>query len=347
MISVVIPTRDRHDNLNLTLESLTTQKVLFAWEVIVVVNGDNPERYHFLKAFEKRIPLTVVYVPEANKSHALNTGIKRAQGDIVAFTDDDVEASDVWLSELSRAADAHPQGAVFCGPIIPRFPKDPGWIGYHWSGSLLFASFRPLFREGILPPPLVPFGPNFAVRRTTLNGVEFRVDLGPRESDALMSEDTTFLKQLRSRSAVIMYVPSAVVFHRIRAELTDLPSLLERFFRYGRSVIVQGQAPVLSLPNLIYGSASDTIHRFDLGGMLSFLYGELFQLKACNRDVSQHLRLAIDSLDWSGDPAVIARSAATWLADNMEYVPEHARTRFSAVLPARAPSQPQFVSATG
>ncbi len=52
---------------------------------------------------------------------ARNAGIEAADGELLAFIDDDVEVHDGWLDALIAAAHSQPEVDVFTGPIVARF----------------------------------------------------------------------------------------------------------------------------------------------------------------------------------------------------------------------------------
>ena len=52
---------------------------------------------------------------------ARNAGIAAAEGELLAFIDDDVQLHPGWLEGLLAAAHTHPEVDVFTGPIIARF----------------------------------------------------------------------------------------------------------------------------------------------------------------------------------------------------------------------------------
>jgi GT2 family glycosyltransferase len=210
-----------------------------AWELLVVDNGSVDRTADVLAAYRDRLPITTLFESIAGKTRALNRALGVARGDLLVFTDDDVKVSDHWLREIRRSAAAYPQAAVFGGPIVPRFSEAvPDWLRLHPFAALAFTRFEPELREGPLPPPLLPFGPNFAVRSAVLNGMRFREDLGPAE-DGLVNDETEFCKRLRRQREIFIFVPQAVVEHYIRPEQVSLSWLLERGHAYGRSIVVE------------------------------------------------------------------------------------------------------------
>jgi glycosyltransferase involved in cell wall biosynthesis len=128
-VSVVVPTRDRADRLGRLLASLRAQ-TLDRFEVIVVDDGSRDATPDVLA--EQRLAggleLEVVRREQAaGPATARNAGWRRARSPLVAFIDDDCEATATWLEEGVRAAAAAP-GAIVQGPATPA-PSESALIG--------------------------------------------------------------------------------------------------------------------------------------------------------------------------------------------------------------------------
>ena len=108
-LTVVICSWNRAPSLQKTLESIESCRVPEGtnWEILVVDNNSDDGTAAVCKAFLEKSPDRYRYVFETRqgKSFALNTGIKYARGDIIAFTDDDVIVEQDWLGALLRAFD--------------------------------------------------------------------------------------------------------------------------------------------------------------------------------------------------------------------------------------------------
>jgi glycosyltransferase involved in cell wall biosynthesis len=70
-------------------------------EVLVVVRDTDAESWAFLEAFHPNgLPLRAVTVRVTGVIAAMNTGLEAAQGDIIAFTDDDAAPHPDWLERI-------------------------------------------------------------------------------------------------------------------------------------------------------------------------------------------------------------------------------------------------------
>ena len=91
MISVIIPTRNRADLLNLALKSIVNQNTSSSeFEVLVINNGSNDHTSKIVNNYKKELlNLKEIYVPEPGLHNGRHAGMKEAKGNILVFIDDD------------------------------------------------------------------------------------------------------------------------------------------------------------------------------------------------------------------------------------------------------------------
>jgi glycosyltransferase involved in cell wall biosynthesis len=279
-LTVVIVTRNRASVLEGALDSLAAQQPAAGWELVIVDNGSTDHTAIVVQRFRDRLPVSASWEPRPGKSRALNRALDIARGQVVAFTDDDVLLSPVWLREYLRGSRLYPDAAVFCGPIVPAFPPGvPAWLAEHEFSHAAFARFEPRTPEGLLPAPALPFGPNFAIRRSRAQGMRFSLELGPSERGSFMCEDVEFVGRFRRRGEQMIFLPAASVTHRIRDELTRLPVLFDRAFYLGRSLILSEKRPiVMATVDHRDDEACAEALRFESAVALNVYLGELCQL---------------------------------------------------------------------
>lgn len=116
LVSAVIPTRGRPDLLACALRSALRQ----TWhplEVIVVVDGPDPETEARLAAFSDP-RLRIVFLPEiSGGSAARNAGVRASCGEWIAFLDDD----DEWLpGKIARQMRAVSETSIWFPVITSR-----------------------------------------------------------------------------------------------------------------------------------------------------------------------------------------------------------------------------------
>ena len=113
LLSVVIPTYRRPDQLARCLEALADQDYAAdRYEVIVVDDGSPEPAEGVVSRFADDGRFEVVRQPNAGPATARNTGAARARGALIFFTDDDCAPEPGWLRTLAEAHDACPEAAL-------------------------------------------------------------------------------------------------------------------------------------------------------------------------------------------------------------------------------------------
>src|SRR4030043_1747507 len=103
-ITVIIGTYNRAQELARTLEGMAkAEKRGLSVEFVVVDNGSTDSTKSVVDLFHGRIPINYIFEPRSGKNRALNTALENCTlGEIVVFTDDDVDVSPDWLVLISQ-----------------------------------------------------------------------------------------------------------------------------------------------------------------------------------------------------------------------------------------------------
>lgn len=222
--SIIIPTRDRADYLDVALRSVAPQAAAAGAEVLVLDDGPSQTTRDVADRHGARY---VARTPPHGLNAARNAGIDAADGDLLVFVDDDVEVRPGWLDALLAAHAAAPTDVgAFTGPIVPRFEDH---------------AFRTCGREG---PPVTfldlgstdtdadhAWGANMALRRSA-------VDRVGRFDEALnfgAGDEQEWQDRLRGVGLRIRYVAAAGLDHRRAGDDARLRALARSAFRRGRS----------------------------------------------------------------------------------------------------------------
>lgn len=240
-ITVLFPTLDRAGGVARTLEDMARcDRAGLDVGVIVVDNGSRDGTREVVESFADRIPVQLLDEPEPGKNRALNRGLDEGElGEIVLFTDDDVTPAADWFQVVAASAARWPDTDVFGGSIEVVWPTDdvPGWARDPYVQEFGFAVHAPRADEGPYAAPLLPFGPNFWVRRRALEGgPRFAEQIGPHPTNRILGDETMFLRELRDAGHSPVFVPGSRVGHRIQASLLDPASICRRAITLGRGV---------------------------------------------------------------------------------------------------------------
>lgn len=235
-ISAVICTYRNPRRLALAVESLLNQTVqpdLF--EVIVVDNNSRDAT----REVARRYP-TVRYVLERQQglSFARNTGVRSARGDIVAFIDDDAEASPQWLQSLLDVYERHPDAWAAGGTVLPIWEgRRPWWLTEELFRDLSLLDWGPVERRLEWPERLI--GVNSSFRREAFDEVGlFDVGLGRKGSEMLGAEETEFQQRIHARGKLVIYSLRAAVYHHVPVGRMSQGYFFRRAFGSGRTMAV-------------------------------------------------------------------------------------------------------------
>jgi glucosyl-dolichyl phosphate glucuronosyltransferase len=242
-VSVIICTFNRAESLRRTLKTCADLDVpaLISWELVVVDNGSRDHTRQVCQAFTGRLPLRYVLEPKSGLSHARNCAISVAAGNVVVFTDDDVDVDPRWLANLLRAATTQPAASFFGGRVLPQWEKPPPmWVleNTHLLSGVIM-NFDAGDRERLLErSERTFFGANMAFRRSVLGGLHvFDPEFGYKGKALTPGEETDFMRRLMQEGHRGCYVPDAVVYHRNPSERGT-----ERFVRrwqIGQGIVMQ------------------------------------------------------------------------------------------------------------
>lgn len=242
-ITVILCTYNRCQSLAKALDSVAASTVSESveWEVLVVDNNSRDRTRDVVEDFCRRYPgrFRYLFEPQQGKSYALNSGIRGARGDILAFLDDDVTVEPTWLQNLTVPL-KDGQWAGSGGRILPP-PSflPPRWLaigGPNGLAGILCAHFDSGDEAKQLDKP--PYGTNMAFRKEMFDRYgDFRVDMGPRPGSEIRNEDTEFGRRLMTGGERLRYEPSAVVYHEVPENRLRKEFFLAWWFDFGRAQI--------------------------------------------------------------------------------------------------------------
>jgi len=221
---VCICTYRRPTLLSRLLEALQGQSTgnLFTFSVVVVDNDFAESAKEVVEAFKRNGRLKVDYYLEARKGIPLarNKAVENAEGNYLAFIDDDEIPVSHWLYDLYMACLKYNSAGIL-GPVKPRFEEPPpDWI----VKCRLFE--RPSYETGkILKWNNTRTG-NVLIRKCIIETSE---DLFNPEFKH--SEDQEFFRRMTEKGHVFVWCDEAIV-HEIQT-----PDRFRRAYFFRRALL--------------------------------------------------------------------------------------------------------------
>jgi glycosyltransferase involved in cell wall biosynthesis len=245
-ISVVICTRDRGEALAECLRSVTTQRSA-PGEIVVVDNSSDGSAKPICDRFTE---IRHVHEPRPGLSIARNTGIRMSRGDVIAFTDDDVELHPGWTVEIGRAF-ADQSIDALTGLVLPARLDTPAQRMFQFDKGGFGSTFIPLRFDNRFFAETRPHGAqvwkmgagaNMASRRNLFERIGlFDERLGAGAAGC--SEDSEVWYRMLANGGVCHYEPRAVVFHHHRRDLAGLRAQIRSYMKgHVAALIVQHDA---------------------------------------------------------------------------------------------------------
>lgn len=229
-ISVVMCSRDRAallaDALGAVLDSDYP-----TFEVIVVDNAGSTDETREFAANHPDDRVRYVSEPRPGVSRGRNRGLRAAAYDIVAFVDDDVIVDRHWLTGMAAGFARADDVALVCALVASGEvrTRPQAWFDHRvtWDDARIPRQYRLSDPPGDVP--LFPFqvgaygtGACFAVKRAVYQRVgALDVAMGPG-TPTMGGEDIDLFVRVVCAGWAVAVEPSAVVWHRHRAEISAL-----------------------------------------------------------------------------------------------------------------------------
>lgn len=242
-LSVIIPTRNRCDLLNLTLMSICNQSFDNAkYEVIVVDNGSTDKTKNVVDSYVSKIPNLVYFYEERPGLHlGRHDGYNLSRSDILVYCDDDIEAFPTWLEAIHQNFKDNATVLVG-GRNIPIFEVEPPfWVLERWlnrNNNGFCMPYLSLIDFGSKVKEISPyyvFGCNFSIRKHIVKEAGgFHPDCLPFSSCQYIGDGETHIaKYIEEHGYKVIYDPKASVYHHAPAERLTLDYFCKWAFRDG------------------------------------------------------------------------------------------------------------------
>ena len=226
--SVIVPTYNRLARLRRVIAALERQTVSCQdFEVIVVSDGSTDGTADYLAL--PFVPLRLTPVLQANQgvAAARNAGVRKAEGEVVVFLDDDVVPAPEWLAEHARAREKHGD-VIVLGPMLsPADYAMQPWV--RWEQMMLMKQYADMISARWEPTARQFYTGNTSLARRHV------VEAGGFDASFRRAEDVELAYRLAGRGLQFVFNPKAIGWHyaeRSFASWLNIP------YTYGRNDVI-------------------------------------------------------------------------------------------------------------
>lgn len=229
-VSVVVPTRDRHQKLQAVVRGLASQTDLDPadYELIVVDDGSNPPVE--VPPDPSGPSISVHRLEGEERSVARNRGAQLASGELLVFLDDDMRIEPGFLREHWRAHATWPDALQFGPTPLPAAARDTP-----------FGRFRQELEDQHGPSQPRPVETlRFATAQNMGIPRDVFVELDGFDPRLTVAEDRDLAVRHMGRERPIVFVPSAIAVHD-DGDALDVASYCDRAERYMEELVRFGK----------------------------------------------------------------------------------------------------------
>jgi len=244
-LSVIIPTRNRAETLRATLHSIENQTLgQSLFEVIVCDNNSTDTTSVVSKTFENKFKnFQYIKTVELGLHVGRNKGFQMANGNVLVYADDDIEAFPEWLKTIYEVFQDK-KVMLVGGKNLPKWEDTPpAWALDMWkpnkSGERINGWFSIIdLGENMKEiDPCLVWGCNFSVRKEIITATKgFNPDGMPQELIEFRgSGETAVSEYIKEQGYKAIYHPGASVYHLVSEKRLTLECLYQRGFNQGVS----------------------------------------------------------------------------------------------------------------
>jgi succinoglycan biosynthesis protein ExoM len=208
--------------LSKLLEELKKQRTeeMFSFSVVVTDNDPAQSARDLVNKFSSASKVKALYTSESQPNIALarNTALANAQGDFIAFIDDDEYPETDWLCNLYKTCVEREVAGVL-GPVLPYFEsKPPEWVtkGKFFDRPTHETGYRMNWEEARTG--------NVLFRSNILNADEASF----RSQFDTAGEDVDFFRRMMEKGCTFLWCDEAVAYELVPASRCNRSYLLRR-----------------------------------------------------------------------------------------------------------------------
>lgn len=219
IISVVLCTYNNADSLSISLNQLISQREADGKiEIIVVNNNASDHTADVCNAIapSSKFPFHYMFEARQGLSHARNTGVEKATGQYVLFTDDDAELPNDWAAQYLKTIESKKADCLYSSIAVIWDQPRPWWYLDAYKSCFVELNYGLDILE-ITDIHHEFFGKNFCVKKDLIiQQGGFDPALGRNGSKLIAGEETLLYRSLIHSNARVIYFPSAPVGHRLK-----------------------------------------------------------------------------------------------------------------------------------
>lgn len=232
-ISVIIPTYNKFNRLELVLKTLLKQNVSEINAEIIIVDQSNINAERLLKNIpNSKEGIVIRYFKQkgAGISRAKNFGLTNANYKLAVFIDDDITPTfKSWLLDIWKLYQKY-KFTIACGPILLTHPL-PRHLRVYKS---LYAHFYRGGKPKYLPIGSFVPGAQLIIEKAFIISIGgFRKNLGRIKNSLLSGEDDELSYTFGKFRKKVFYSPKLKVDHHISTHRLNLRYLYKRLFWQG------------------------------------------------------------------------------------------------------------------
>ncbi|OLD02513.1 MAG: hypothetical protein AUJ07_08570 [Crenarchaeota archaeon 13_1_40CM_3_53_5] len=236
MVTIVVPTFNRCNDLARCLDSLV-QQTYDNFEILVVDNGSTDDTPKLLRKY----PVRVIKDLTRNLTHVFNIGWRNAPGQIVAWINDDAEATPSWIESIVLEFEHHPNASAVGGPTLAMRKQSIHELHEMSHRSKFLTPFGRVYEAVIAENGLFEIGRLFRSGAYSIGGSlplstklkepvfvdmltitnmairkEILRDLGGFDESFLFNHaDGDLFVRMRKSGRLLLFSPKVVVFHHV------------------------------------------------------------------------------------------------------------------------------------
>ncbi|MEM5866907.1 MAG: glycosyltransferase family 2 protein [Candidatus Aenigmatarchaeota archaeon] len=145
-VSVIIPTYKRAHLLGYVLDGLRKQTYM-DFDVIIILKPSGDGSEEVIEKYRNLLEIDLVFQRHGYVVDALNLGLERASGDVVAFLDDDAIPNVDWLKKHVESYKKYQNVGGVAGNVIPAQLKGGKLLTLNGRSHIIPEFRRPTFLE--------------------------------------------------------------------------------------------------------------------------------------------------------------------------------------------------------